>query len=217
MDFLNVILFLLVGGGVGYAIANSMRAKNESADPRRESILLLEKIEKVFKVVMAEGYFSEIYNYQDQKTYLYVLPDPKKAMIIAKSKVLVGFDFQKVRFRQPDPDQKTLVIESFPEPEVLSIDTDYKFYDIQSGFLNQFNSEDYTKILEDAKQAMQTRAMQSDLPRIANNQIQYMMYQLAGAMGWDLQLAPGEQFKIEEIKKRYDDLDASPKTLGPEE
>jgi hypothetical protein len=217
MDFLNTLLLLLVGSGAGYAIANSMRSKSDTPDVRRESILLLEKIEKVFKVVMAEGYFSEIYNYQDEKKLLYLLPDPKKAMIIAKSKVLVGFDFQKVRFRQPDPDQKQLIIEAFPEPEVLSIDTDYKFYDIQSGFLNQFSSEDYTKILDDAKQAMQKRAMESDLPRIANNQIQYMMYQLAGAMGWQLELAPSEQFKIEEFKKRYDDLDASPKTLGPGE
>ncbi|TAE26870.1 MAG: DUF4230 domain-containing protein [Cytophagales bacterium] len=217
MDFFNTLLLLLVGSGAGYAIANSMRSKTESPNVQKESIVLLEKIEKVFKVVMAEGYFSEIYNYQDQKKYLYVLNDPKKAMIIAKSKVLVGFDFQKVRFHQPDPDDKKLVIESFPEPEVLSIDTDYKFYDIQSGFLNQFSSEDYTKILDDAKQAMQTRALQSDLPRIANNQIQYMMYQLAGTMGWDLQLAPSEQFKIEELKKRYDDLDASPKLLGPGE
>jgi hypothetical protein len=217
MDFFNTLLLLLVGSGAGYAIASSMRAKTDTGDARRESVVLLERIQKVFKVVMAEGYFSEIYNYQDQKKILYVLNDPKKAMIIAKSKVLVGFDFQKVRFLQPDPDQKTLVIESFPEPEVLSIDTDYKFYDIQSGILNQFNSEDYTKILEDAKQAMQTRALQSDLPRIATNQIQYMMYQLAGSMGWELQLSPAEQFKIEEIKKRYDDLDASPKILGSEE
>lgn len=217
MDFLNTLLLLLVGSGAGYAIANSMRAKTDVGDARRESVVLLERIEKVFKVVMAEGYFSEIYNYQDQKKILYVLNDPKKAMIIAKSKVLVGFDFQKVRFYQPDPEQKKLMIESFPDPEVLSIDTDYKFYDIQSGFLNQFNSDDYTKILDDAKQAMQSRALQSDLPRIATNQIQYMIYQLAGSMGWELQLSPDEQFKIEAIQKRYDDLDASPKTLGPGE
>lgn len=214
MDFFNTLLLLLIGSGAGYAIANSMRAKTDSPGIQKESILLLEKIEKVFKVVMAEGYFSEIYNYQDNKKLLYLLPDPKKAMIIVKSKVLVGFDFQKVRFQQPDPDQKRLIIESFPEPEVLSVDTDYKFYDIQSGFLNQFSSDDITKLLDEAKQAMQNRALQSDLPRIANNQIQYMMYQLAGAMGWELQLAPSEQFKIDEIKKRYDDLDASPKTLG---
>lgn len=199
MDFLNTLLLLAVGLGGGFGLASWLRSKptNAVTDVRHESTLLLERIEKVFKVVMAEGYFSEIYNYQDQKTILYLFNDPKKAMIIAKSKVLVGFDFQKVRFRHPEPDQKTLVVEAFPEPEILSIDTDYKFYDIQAGLFNHFSGEAYTTILDEAKQAMQQRAMQSDLPRIANNQIQYMMYQLAGTMGWQLQLPEADQRKIE--------------------
>lgn len=208
MDFFNTLLLLTVGvaGGVGSMLLLRRKPAPAVTDVRHESTLLLERIEKVFKVVMAEGYFSEIYNYQDQKTFLYVFNDPKKAMIIAKSKVLVGFDFQKVRFRLPEaaegrPGNKTLVVEAFPEPEILSIDTDYKFYDIQSGILNYFNSETYTSILEDAKQAMQTRAMESDLPRIANNQIQYMMYQLAGSMGWALQLPEGDQKKIEALEE----------------
>lgn len=197
MDFLTTVLLLLVGAGGGVAAANALRKRSGTTDSQRDSVLLLERIEKVFKVVMAEGYFSEIYNYQDQKKILYLLNDPKKAMIIAKSKVLVGFDFQKVRFRQPEPGQKTLVVEAFPEPEILSIDTDYKFYDIQAGLFNHFSGEAYTSILEEAKQAMQQRAMQSDLPRIANNQIQYMMYQLAGTMGWHLQLPEADQRRIE--------------------
>ncbi len=206
MDFLTTLLLLATGlaGGVGIASLLRKKKDNPVTDVRRESTLLLERIEKVFKVVMAEGYFSEIYNYQDQKKFLYVFNDPKKAMIIAKSKVLVGFDFQKVRFQLPSetgsgPSRKTLVVEAFPEPEILSIDTDYKFYDIQSGILNHFDSETYTSILDDAKQAMQTRAMQSDLPRIANNQIQYMMFQLASSMGWALQLPEPDQRKIEAL------------------
>jgi hypothetical protein len=179
MDFLTTVLLLLVGAGGGVAAANVLRKRTGLTDVRHESTLLLERIEKVFKVVLAEGYFSEIYNYQDQKKILYLLNDPKKAMVIAKSKVLVGFDFAKVRFQLPDAAKRTLVIESFPEPEVLSIDTDYRFYDIQAGILNHFNGTDYTQILSEAKQVMNERAMQSDLPKIANNQIQYMMYQLA--------------------------------------
>ena len=203
MDFLNTLLLLTVGVAGGVGLTTLLRRKTSSpvTDVRHESTLLLERIEKVFKVVMAEGYFSEIYNYQDQKKILYVFNDPKKAMIIAKSKVLVGFDFQKVRFRLPEAGDKTLVVEAFPAPEILSVDTDYKFYDIQSGILNYFDSETYTSILEDAKQAMQTRAMDSDLPRIANNQIQYMMYQLAGSMGWSLQLPEGDQRKIEALEQ----------------
>lgn len=202
MDFLTIILLILVGAGGGIAFANILRSRSGKADVRYESTLLLERIEKVFKVVMAEGYFSEIYNYQDQKKILYLLNDPKKAMIIAKSKVLVGFDFAKVRFRNPDSGDKKLVIESFPQPEVLSIDTDYKFYDIQAGILNHFSGDDYTQILEEAKKAMNERALQSDLPKIANNQIQYMMYQLANSMGWQLLLPEAEQKKLDELKNQ---------------
>ncbi|GAB4020893.1 DUF4230 domain-containing protein [Spirosoma koreense] len=202
MDFLTITLLLLVGAGGGVALANALRQRTGITEVRQDSVLLLERIEKVFKVVMAEGYFSEIYNYQDQKKILYVLNDPKKAMVIAKSKVLVGFDFAKVRFRIPADGEKKLVIEAFPQPEVLSIDTDYKFYDIQAGILNHFSGADYTQILDEAKQAMNERALQSDLPKIANNQIQYMMYQLASSMGWQLQLPEAEQRQLEALKEQ---------------
>ena len=213
MDFLTTALLLLVGTGGGVALANTLRKRSGATDVRRDSVILLERIEKVFKVVMAEGYFSEIYNYQDQKKILYLLNDPKKAMVIAKSKVLVGFDFAKVRFRAPENGDKMLIIEAFPEPEVLSIDTDYKFYDIQAGYLNHFSGEDYTKILDEAKQAMNERAMQSDLPKIANNQIQYMMYQLAASMGWQLQLPEAEQRQLDALKAKAEDEAGLPKLL----
>jgi hypothetical protein len=214
MDFLTTVLLLLVGAGGGVALANALRKRTGVTDVRHDSIILLERIEKVFKVVMAEGYFSEIYNYQDQKKILYLLNDPKKAMVIAKSKVLVGFDFAKVRFRVSDGDDKKLVIESFPDPEVLSIDTDYTFYDIQAGILNHFSGDDYTQILDEAKRAMNERAMQSDLPKIANNQIQYMMYQLANSMGWQLQLPEAEQKKLDMLKAQAEEKAQSDKLLG---
>ncbi|QJW88825.1 DUF4230 domain-containing protein [Spirosoma taeanense] len=217
MDFLTTVLLLLVGAGGGIGLASFLQKRSGITNVQRDSVLLLERIEKVFKVVMAEGYFSEIYNYQDQKKILYLLNDPKKAMVIAKSKVLVGFDFAKVRFRVPVTGERKLVIESFPEPEVLSIDTDYRFYDIQAGILNHFSGADYTQILEEAKQAMNERAMQSDLPKIANNQIQYMMYQLASSMDWQLQLPEAEQRKLEAIKAQAEELTSKSATRPAEE
>ena len=96
---------------------------------------------------------------------------------------------------------------------MLSIDSDYKFYDINPGLLNHFTSDDYTQILEEAKQVMNERALHSDLPRIANNQVQYMIYQLSESMGWQLQLPPAEQKKLDELTARYDTTDATPKQL----
>ncbi|HEX9957816.1 MAG TPA: DUF4230 domain-containing protein, partial [Fibrella sp.] len=65
MDFLNTLLLLAAGlaGGVGLTTLFRQKTAAPVTDVRHESTLLLDRIEKVFKVVMAEGYFSEIYNY----------------------------------------------------------------------------------------------------------------------------------------------------------
>jgi len=213
-DFLLFLTTLALGALGGGAVASRFaRHRPAPPDTRLEATTLVECIEKVCKVVMAEGYFSEILTYQNQKKYLYFLNDEKRALIIAKAKVLVGYDFAKMRFRQPTGGDKRLVIEFFPEPEVLSIDTDYQFYDLDPGLLNHFRSEDYTRLLDEAKKTMYDRALQSDLPRIAGNQLQYMIFQLADSMGWRLELPPAEQQKLDDLTTRYDTLTADPSPL----
>lgn len=218
MGLSSLIFFILtlgLGGSLGFGLFYVLTQKlNTNKQLVHSSTILLERIEKVFKVVMAEGYFTEIFDYKNDKTYWYLIKNSKKALIIAKAKVLVGFDFAKMRYRIDEKTNK-MVIEYFPEPEVLSIDTDYKFYDIENGIWNRFNHEDYTNLLVDAKQAMNEKALTGDLPRIANNQVQFMMYQLAASMGWnvDMQLPPDNQQKLEEFKS-YEEVKAEVKELG---
>ncbi|MPR32795.1 DUF4230 domain-containing protein [Salmonirosea aquatica] len=188
MEFSTLLFFLMslgLGAGAGIWGYNRWWVEGQKPEPTREASVLLDRIEKVFKVVMAEGYFTEIYNYQHDKDIWHLFKDKKKALIIAKAKVLVGFDFSKVRLRV-EGENRQLVVEYFPAPEILSMDTEYKFYDIESGWLNRFQTDDLTHILAEAKEVMNEKAMESDLPRIANNQIQLMMYQLAATMNWKL-------------------------------
>ena len=216
-SLLFFISTLLLGGGIGYGFFYFSDRKNaQIARSAKSATILLERIEKVFKVVMAEGYFTEIFDYKDDKTFLYLFKNSKKALVIAKAKVLVGFDFGKMRFHIDEATHK-MVIDYFPEPEVLSIDTDYKFYDIENGIWNRFSHEDYTNLLVDAKQAMNDKALSGDLPRIANNQIQFMMYQLAASMDWniDMQLADANRKKLEQFNK-YEEVKAEPKLLNEE-
>lgn len=182
------IISLGLGAGLGaaayYFLSSKFLGKSSTV---KESSVLLERIEKVFKVVMAEGYFTEIYNYQHDKNFWNLINDKKKALVIAKAKVLVGYDFGKMHFHLNEDDRR-MIIDFFPEPEILSMDTDYKFYDIEQGWLNRFQSDDYTSILNEAKQAMNEKALQSDLPRIATNQVHLMMFQLAATMSWKIEL-----------------------------
>ncbi|CAG5005138.1 hypothetical protein DYBT9275_03521 [Dyadobacter sp. CECT 9275] len=210
----STLLFFLIsltlGTGIG-AVAYKwffVKKSNEETS-KTESTVLLESIEKVFKVVMAEGYFTEIYNYENHRNFWNLISDKKKALIIAKAKVLVGYDFGKMRFHFSHSDRK-MIIEYFPEPEVLSMDTDYKFYDIEQGWLNRFQTDDYTAILNEAKKTMNEKALQSDLPRIASNQVQLMMFQLAATMSWkiDLLLPEINKKQLDEFSK-YRPTDAN--------
>ncbi len=204
MDSNTLLFFLfslfigaLLGAGAYFFLSKGKSVKSTTTT---ESTVLVERIEKVFKVVMAEGYFTEIYNYQNDKSIWNLIKDKKKALLIAKAKVLVGYDFSKMRYHISETD-KQMIVDFFPEPEVLSMDTDYKFYDIEQGWLNRFQTDDYTSILNEAKQTMNEKALQSDLPRIATNQVQLMMFQLAATMNWkiDMQLPEGNKKELEEF------------------
>lgn len=208
---LSLCVGAALGAGVFYFLSGRQKVQSE---PLKEASILLEKIEKVFKVVMAEGYFTEIYNYQHDKNIWNLIKDKKKALVIAKAKVLVGYDFGKMKYHIP-PSSRKIVIDYFPAPEILSIDTDYKFYDIEQGWLNRFQSDDYTSILNEAKQTMNEKALQSDLPRIASNQLQLVMFQLAAAMQWkiDLQLPENNQ-ELHEDYARYRPVEAGVESLN---
>ncbi|MDF3013004.1 MAG: hypothetical protein K0Q78_1208 [Cellvibrio sp.] len=189
MDVLVFILAMALGAVAAWQLFNWYYAKkfnNPQQDVNVESQILLERIEKVFKVVLAEGYFTEIYDHNTKKDFFGIFKTNSKALVVAKAKVSVGYDFAKMRFRR-DHHNRTLIIEHFADPEIISIDTDYKFYDINQGILNKFDNEDYTAILAEAKKLMQEKAQASELPDIAQKQVQLMMQQLCGSVGWQLE------------------------------
>jgi hypothetical protein len=199
MEFLLFLVAIAVGGIAAWQIFNWMYGKklrDNKEELRQESTLLLERIEKVFKVVMAEGYFTEIYDHSSKKEFMGFFKVNKKALVVSRAKVSVGFDFGKMKVKRDEVTRK-LVVEQFPDAEILSIDTDYKFYDIDQGWLNKFDHEDYTNILNEAKKVMQEKALISDLPKVANRQVGLMMNQLAASMNWEVEF---KQLPISEQK-----------------
>ena len=193
------IIFCLIGIAAGFGIFSVYNkfVHREGTLIKNESVVLLEKVEKVFKVVLAEGHFSEIYDHSSQSEVLFGLTTvSKKALIVAKAKVLVGFDFAKVKIRWEEGTRR-MIIEEFPEPEILSTDSDYKFYDIDHGMFNKFKNEEYTALLADAKQTMQNQAIASELPKIAKKQAVVMLSQMASSMGWNIDFRlPANEVKL---------------------
>ncbi len=100
----------------------------------------------------------------------------------------MGFDLTKIKM-DSDPEKKTIYLTDFPQPQVLSIETDFNYYDKSEGWANYFTSDDLTEASRNAKQHIIDKIPESGLLDTARKEaltaIQ-MMEGLAGTIGWKL-------------------------------
>jgi len=123
-----------------------------------QSDLIEEQIKNVGKLVVSEGYFSEVLTYNDSKELFgsYFTAD-KKALVIAKSNVTVAYDLGLLKY-ELNPEQKVLNITYIPT-EQISIYPEFEYYDIQSDFFNPFEASDYNSIKTKVKKNLQRLLM----------------------------------------------------------
>lgn len=160
---------------------------NKSKKIEIDGELIRNKVDKVFKVVLAEGFFSEIVNFSDKGKKLFgLVSSTKKSLIIVDAKVLVGFDSKKVMFEIDEKLRKIKFLE-LPEPEILSMETDFKFYDIKNGIFNKFSSEDYTEVLKVGKEHIKNKVNDSELMDAANAQLNLVLKQVVQNTGMEVE------------------------------
>jgi len=154
-----------------------------------QSVVLLDKIKKVTKLITVEGDFAEIYHHEDtQGKFLGLISSKKKAIILINAKTHIGFDFRKIKM-EADTKNKTIILSNFPRPEVLSVEPNISFYDIQDGFLNKFGPEDLTKVNQAAKEHVLQKIPNSNLMHAANTEALEaiaLMQNLIETIGWKL-------------------------------
>jgi hypothetical protein len=197
-ELLTLVLGLLAGGVIIYLY---LKNRTQRSIPVVSSQTVLEKVERVFKIILVEGFFAEIYDYRQTQRFLEFIPVTKKALLIVNAKVMVGYDFKKVRLEIDESSNEIRIVE-FPAPEILSIDPEVKYYNVEDNILNKFSTEDLTRIQQEAKSIILERAMQSDLPHIAQNQVRTLLLELGELRNWKLSgvdklLTPYEPKKLE--------------------
>jgi hypothetical protein len=153
---------------------------------RESSHTVLESMRKVFKVVLSEGFFNELYNYEETKKLFRLIPSTKRALVIIQAKVLVGFDFEKCTWEVDEAQQKIRLL-SFPDPEIVSIETDYKYYNFDEGIFNLLSREDLTRIQANGKKQVEAAALKSDLPRMAAEQMRTMLTEVVQSKQWQIE------------------------------
>lgn len=185
------LLFLGLAGGaiVAYLIFNFFNKSHRKEKEQEQSTVLMDKIRAVCKFITVEGDFSEIYHYKNVKDkWINLLLGSKKALILIEAKAHVGFDLTKIKMTSDVPN-KTIFLSNFPEPELLTIETDFKYYDKQEGWANPFTSSDLTDINRKAKQYIVEKIPESGLLKEASNQAMetiLLIEKLVETINWKL-------------------------------
>lgn len=165
--------YLFIGLAVGAIVAYFVFArfgggKQEKAST--QSVILMEKIRSVCKFITIEGDFSEIFYYENVKDkWLNLLLGKKKALILIEAKAHIGFDLTKVKMNA-DTKNRTITLTNFPQPELLTIETDFKYYDKRDGWANPFTADDLTEINQEAKKHIVDKIPETDLFNEASKQ-----------------------------------------------
>lgn len=197
MTILMLFLGLILGGVISF-----LASKKLTSDPpviSESSHTIAESMRKVFKVVSAEGHFNEIYNYEETTKLLKFIPSKKKALVIIQAKVLIGYDFEKFKWEVDEQNRKVKLLH-FPSPEIISTETDYKYYNIEEQFFNLFSKDDLARIQQNGKQQIIEAAKKSHLPEVAAEQMRTLLVELLNGKNFELE----NSSKISETKNQID-------------
>ncbi|WP_163326316.1 DUF4230 domain-containing protein [Draconibacterium mangrovi] len=198
-----IFLGILIGLAAGiFGTIYYYKNRNEK-QLHDQSVILLDKIKQVCKLITVEGEFSELYTHRDEKQLFFKLfQTEKRALLIVKAKVMIGFDLTKINI-DINPHKKLVELSRFPEPEILSIDSDLEYYDIQKGIINKINESDLTNMNKRSKEFIREKVEESHLVQIAKDQATdtiALVQQLIESVGWQFE---AEHRKISAAKVKH--------------
>ncbi len=186
---MDILLGVVLGALLSYLGLDFFKRKSSKEITEKQSVILLEKITNVCKLISVEGEFSEIYHYENVKErFLSLISSKKKAILLVNAKAQVGYDLSKITLKS-NPSSKTIVIEAFPTAQILSVDADLKYYDKSEGLFNKFQADDLTSLQKEAKDFIIAKIPESGLLDIANNELLEVIgiiKNIVETIGWKL-------------------------------
>lgn len=202
---MEAILGIIIGALVSLGVVTYFKSLKKKQLVNSQSVLLLDKIKTVCKFITVEGDFAEIYHYQDVKQkFLKLISSKKKALVVINAKAYVGYDLAKIQLKSDNANKK-IILEHFPQPEVLSIETNLNYYDKSDGLFNKFEATDLTDLHIEAKQHIKDKIPESGLIQVAQKEALEtisLMETIVETIGWKLDYSA---LKIEDKEQKLID------------
>ncbi len=186
---MEALLGLALGAIITYWAMRYVKLQKSKDQTQAQSTVLMEKIRKVWKLITVEGEFAEIYHYENTKErFMSMVSSKKKAVLLINAKAYVGFDLSQIRM-EAITEKKTIKLTEFPEPQVLSLETDLRYYDKKEGLFNKFDSSDLTEVSSKAKDHVLEKIPESGLLDTARSEALeavLLVQNIVETIGWSL-------------------------------
>lgn len=186
---MEALLGLFLGAIVTYWVMKYIKIQKSKDITNAQSVIIMEKIRKVWKLITVEGEFAEIYHYENTKErFMSMVSSKKKAILLINAKAHVGFDLSKIKMETIN-EKKVIKLTDFPEPKILSLETDLKYYDKKEGLFNKFDSSDLTEVNSLAKEHVLLKIPESGLFDTAKSEALeavLVIQNIVETIGWTL-------------------------------
>ncbi|HQW07012.1 MAG: DUF4230 domain-containing protein [Flavobacteriales bacterium] len=130
------------------------------------STILLERVRPVLKLITVEGEFNEIYDSRSSASMFEILksftPFQKRALLRIKARVSVGYDMESMDLSVDDA-TRTVSLKGKALPEILSIEHQVDYYNIDQGLFNSFTAAEINRIEQDAQLKIRQQIPKSGL------------------------------------------------------
>lgn len=161
---------------------------------------LIETVRQVAKLVTIEHHMADIVTFEEESPWP-IFGRDRKGVIIARGKVLAGFDLKKpIACRIAASESPPAVDVRLPAPEIIAVDATYHYYDVQN-----LTREQHEWLLTRAQWTLRTSARKAGVLRDAERSLAQL---LAG-------LFPNVRFALTFGDRPYTDSPAPP-DAGPE-
>ena len=181
-----IVISLVIGAIFTYLSLQLKYARKSTVSTKTSSHTIIESIKRVFKIVVAEGQMNEIFNYENTIKLLKVIPSTKKALVIVRANVLIGYDVNKCKW-EIDEEKRVIKLISFPKPEILSLETDFNYYYFEDDLFNFISRKDLQEIQYLAKEQVKKSVLQSDLLKIASEQMKLLLGEVTTLNNWQIE------------------------------
>ena len=186
---MEALLGLFLGAIITYWALKYVKIQKSKETTNSQSIIILEKIKKVWKLITVEGEFAEIYHYENTKErFMSMVSSKKRAILLIKAKAYVGYDLSKIKMEAIN-EKKVIKLTEFPDPQILSLETDLKYYDKKEGLFNKFDSTDLTEVNVKAKEQVMKKIPESGLFDTAKSEALeavLLIENIVETIGWTL-------------------------------